>query len=62
MIDYEFTVTDPVTWTRPWSGSLPLTRLRGTDVRVRLPRGQLRLENVLAGARAQERDGEGRSR
>jgi hypothetical protein len=27
-IDYQFTVTDPTTWTRPWTASYPLTSLR----------------------------------
>ena len=41
-LGYEFTVTDPKTWTRPWSGSLPMARTEGPGLRVRLPRGQLR--------------------
>ncbi len=28
-LDYEFTVTDPNVWTRPWSGSLPMWRAEG---------------------------------
>ena len=28
-LDYEFTVSDPDTWTRPWSGSLPMARTEG---------------------------------
>ena len=28
-IDYQFTVTDPTTWTQPWSGSLPMTAIDG---------------------------------
>ena len=54
MIDYEFTVTDPVTWTRPWSGSLPLTAFEGPMYEYACHEGNYALENVLAGARAQE--------
>ena len=38
-IKYEFTVTDPTTYTRPWSAMVPLIRIRRTALRVRLPRG-----------------------
>ena len=54
MIDYEFTVTDPVTWTRPWSGSLPLTAFEGPMYEYACHEGNYALENVLAGARAEE--------
>ena len=39
---YEFTVDDPATFTRPWTAQLPMTQERRADLRVRLPRGQLR--------------------
>ncbi len=29
MIRYEFTVTDPTTWTSPWSGEVPMLRTEG---------------------------------
>ena len=58
MIDYEFTVTDPVTWTRPWSGSLPLTAFEGPMYEYACHEGNYALGNVLAGARAQERGGQ----
>ena len=29
MIRYEFTVTDPTTWTSPWSGEVPMVRTEG---------------------------------
>ena len=48
-IDYEFTMTDPELFTRPWTGARadddrPRLARRDVraDVRVRLPRGQLR--------------------
>ena len=39
---YEFTVDDPSTWTKPWTVQVPMTQVDRADVRVRLPRGQLR--------------------
>jgi len=54
-IDYRFSVTDTATWTRPWSGSLPLTRLQGLMYEYACHEGNYALGNVLAGARAQER-------
>ena len=39
---YSFTVTDPTTWTAPWSVELPMRLSDLPDLRVRLPRGQLR--------------------
>ena len=39
---YRFTIDDPDTWTRPWSGEVPFRRTDETDLRIRLPRGQLR--------------------
>ena len=42
LIRYEFMVTDPTTWTSPWGGEVPMVRIEGPHVRVRLPRGQPR--------------------
>lgn len=54
MIDYEFTVTDPITWQQPWSGSLPLTAFEGPMYEYACHEGNYALANVLAGARAKE--------
>ena len=54
-IDYEFTVTDPNTWTRPWSGSLPLSRAGGPMFEYACHEGNYGLTNMLAGSRVQER-------
>ena len=58
MIDYEFTVTDPVTWSAPWSGSLPLTAFEGPMYEYACHEGNYALGNVLAGARAKEQAGQ----
>ena len=66
-LDYEFTVDDPTTWTRPWTAAWPLTSLRsavgGLD-QVEVPHmfeyacheGNYGLAGQLAGARAEERE------
>ena len=54
-IDYEFTVTDPNTWTRPWSGSLPLSQSDGPMFEYACHEGNYGLTNMLAGSRMQER-------
>ena len=28
-IDYQFTVNDPATWTKPWTAALPMQRIQG---------------------------------
>ncbi len=65
-INYEFTVDDPTTWTKPWTAAWPLTTLQsavgGVD-EVQVPEifeyacheGNYGLRNQLAGARAQEK-------
>ena len=39
---YEFTVDDPSTWTKPWTVQVPMKQSSRADVRIRLPRRQLR--------------------
>ena len=54
MIDYEFTVEDLKTWTRTWSGSLPMTRIQGHVYEYACHEGNYGMTNLLAGARAEE--------
>ena len=54
-LDYEFTVTDPNTWVRPWSGSLPLSRTEGPMFEYACHEGNYGLMNMLAGSRVQEK-------
>ncbi len=62
-IRYQFTVEDPHTWDRPWSGEYPMTRISEADLRVRLPRRQLRdaqhPESAARGGSAGAREGRG---
>ena len=53
-LDYEFTVTDPKTWTREWGGALPMTRSVGPMFEYACHEGNYGLTNMLAGSRAQE--------
>ena len=53
-IDYEFTVTDPTEYSRPWTASIPMTTLEGGIYEYACHEGNYGLENILAGARALE--------
>ena len=57
-IKYEFTVTDPTAYTRPWTAMLPLSRIRGPLFEYACHEGNYALPNILAGARAQEKEQE----
>ena len=39
---YQFTIEDPTTWTKPWTGGIHLAGDQRPHVRIRLPRRQLR--------------------
>jgi len=52
---YQFTVDDPETWTEPWSGEYPLTKIDGPMFEYACHEGNYGLANNLSGARAEER-------
>lgn len=54
-VNYEFTVEDPIMWSQPWRGEVPFKRLDGLVYEYACHEGNYALENVLRGARAQER-------
>jgi hypothetical protein len=54
-IDYRYTVTDPTTWTRPWTASLPMTRTEGPMYEYACHEGNYGMFGILSGARAQEK-------
>ena len=60
-IQYEVTIDDPTTWTRPWTFAMHADEQdpQYGDVRVRLPRGQLRAAEHPQ-RRARRRRGSGR--
>ena len=54
-LDWEFTVTEPKTWTRPWTGSLPMTRTQAPMFEYACHEGNYGLYNILAGSRVKEK-------
>jgi hypothetical protein len=54
-LKYEFTVSDPKSYTRPWSAMLPLSKIPGPIFEYGCHEGNYALPNILAGARAQEK-------
>jgi hypothetical protein len=54
-INYEFTVLDPTTYTQPWGGQVPYTRLDAQVYEYACHEGNYAMSNVLSGARAEER-------
>ena len=61
-LGYEFTVDDPNTWTRPWSGSLPMARSDGPMFEFACHEGNYGMTNMLTGSRAEEQAGEAAGR
>jgi hypothetical protein len=53
-IDYQFTVSDPETWTRPWTVKMPWNRIDGLIYEYACHEGNLGLEHMLSAARAAE--------
>ncbi len=56
---YEFTVEDPNSYTRPWTAVMPLRRTDGPLFEYACHEGNYGLYNILAGARAKEKEVEG---
>jgi hypothetical protein len=54
-LTYQFTMTDPTVFTRPWSAEVPMTRVDGFVMEYGCHEGNYGLANILAGARAAER-------
>jgi hypothetical protein len=52
---YEFTVSDPGSYTQPWTAMVPLARIQGPVFEYACHEGNYALPNILAGARAQEK-------
>ncbi len=51
---YEFTVDDPLTWTKPWTAQFPMTRMDEPVFEYACHEGNYSLPNILKGARAAE--------
>ena len=55
---YEFTVDDPTVWTKPWSGSMPMTKTAERIFEYACHEGNYGMRGILAGARAEEKAAE----
>jgi hypothetical protein len=55
-IKYEFTVSDPNSYTKPWSAVVPFVRMTEPLFEYACHEGNYSLTNILAGARAKERE------
>ena len=53
-LQYEFTVEDPQTWTRPWSGMIPYQKRDARIYEYACHEGNYGMEGILSGHRAQE--------
>ena len=58
-IDYSFTVTDPATYATPWTAEIPMVPLGGEIFEYACHEGNYGLWNILAGARAADRQADG---
>jgi hypothetical protein len=56
MLTYEFTVNDPVTWTQPWTGRVPLEKLDDRLYEYACHEGNRGMEGILKGTRTEESD------
>ena len=54
-LTYDFTVEDPATFTKPWSGSVPMAKAAGPIYEYACHEGNYAVPGVLGGARAQEK-------
>ena len=53
-LHYEITVTDPTTWTRPWTAMVPLSRSADPLFEYACHEGNIGMTGILAGARVEE--------
>ena len=53
-LQYEITINDPATWTKPWSMMIPLQRSNQPIFEYACHEGNVGLAGILAGARAEE--------
>ena len=59
-LDYEFTIEDPTTWTRPWTARIPWTKTDPTEqlYEYACHEDNYDIVHLLAGARTREKNGE----
>ena len=54
-LTYEFTVTDPSAFSKPWTAQIPMKRTDGPIIEYACNEGNYAMEGMLAGARADEK-------
>jgi hypothetical protein len=59
---YEFTISDPGTFERPWTAQIPMSRLQGLLYEYACHEGNYGMEGILAGARALEKAGQSKAK
>jgi len=57
-LEYEFTVNDPATFTRPFTGMIPMVKSDGLIFEYACHEGNYGLSDILAGARMEEQRAE----
>ena len=55
-LEYEYTVSDPASYTRAWTASITMTPIEGDLYEFACHEGNYGMEGILAGARADERE------
>jgi hypothetical protein len=53
-LQYEFTVEDPMTWTRPWTAQILMAKSQGLVYEYACHEGNYGIYDILAGARARD--------
>ena len=53
-VDYQFTVEDPNTWTRPWTAAVPLRKVPGPIYEYGCHEGNYGLPNILRAQRVED--------
>jgi len=62
VLNYEFSVDDPTTWTAPWTGMIPLKAKNENIYEYACHEGNEAIPDMLRGHRAEERDAAGKTK
>ena len=54
-LNYEFTVDDPASFTKPWTAAIPMMKTQGPIFEYACHEGNYGMTNLLSGARAEEK-------
>jgi hypothetical protein len=59
-ITYQFTVSDPATWDKPWSAEIPMSKANGLIYEYACQEGNYGMPNNLSGQRSAEKEAAGK--